>query len=236
MKNKPIIATADLIWTEHKAPYSTRFDDIYFMPENGLEETRHVFLNANELDQRWQSLQPTDAFNIFECGFGTGLNFLATAEAWLNGQYASYLNYTAFEGYPLSSVELDKALEAYSSNLSLIETLKSLYISLLDGETVTITENISLRLIICKASELSATKSEDIQYDTVFMDGFSPAKNPDMWSLELCQWLYEHCKPSATLSTFTVAGFVKRNLKQAGFKIAKVPGFSKKREMLTAKK
>ncbi|MEL0068755.1 MAG: MnmC family methyltransferase, partial [Gammaproteobacteria bacterium] len=95
---------------------------------------------------------------------------------------------------------------------------------------------VSLQLIVCQAENLAECITASHSYDVVFMDGFSPANNPEMWSLSLCQQLYTMTKKSATLSTFTVAGQVKRHLKQAGFDIKKVPGFGKKREMLTANK
>ena len=236
MKNKPIIKSADLSWTENDAPYSTRFDDIYFMPDAGLAESRHVFLSANLLPKRWLKLSSEQTFTIFECGFGTGLNFLVTSELWLASNVQGHLNYTAIEGYPLSLSELAKALSNFATDLPLTQTLIAKYEELITGQRVQITQQISLKLIVCEADALSEQNTEISHIDSVYMDGFSPANNPEMWSLELCQWLYAHCSVGASLSTFTVAGLVKRNLKAAGFVIKKVPGFGKKREMLTAQK
>ena len=236
MKNKPIINTSDIQWRDNNAPYSGRFNDIYYMPDVGLDEARHVFVAANNLSQRWSQLSPDDEFDIFECGFGTGLNFMATINEWQEAACSGKLVYTAFEGYPLTAEQLSKALAVYEDKLPLVQQLIDQYPQVLDGHTIAMTENVSLQLIVCQAENLAECITASHAYDVVFMDGFSPANNPEMWSLSLCQQLYTMTKDSATLSTFTVAGQVKRHLKQAGFDIKKVPGFGKKREMLTATK
>ena len=236
MKNKPIIHSNDLIWTDNHAPYSTRFDDIYFMPEAGLDESRHVFLSANRLANRWQLLGSGETFTIFECGFGTGLNFLTTVDLWLSTDTSGHLNYIAFEGFPLTLNDLNKALGSFATQLSTIEVLINNYDKLLSGQTVELNEHISLTLLLHQVDDLLTITNDFVSFDAVYLDGFSPAKNPEMWSSELCQWLFNHCAEGATLSTFTVAGIVKRNLKSAGFAIKKIAGFGKKREMLTAQK
>ena len=236
MKNKPIINTSDIQWYDNNAPYSGRFNDIYYMPDVGLDEARHVFVAANNLLQRWSQLSPDEEFRIFECGFGAGLNFMATINEWLEAGCSGKLVYTAFEGYPLTTEELSKALAVYEDNLPPIQKLIEQYPQALDGHTIAMAENVSFQLIICRAENLAEFINSSHGYDVVFMDGFSPANNPEMWTLSLCQQLYTMTNSSATLSTFTVAGQVKRHLKQAGFDIKKVPGFGKKREMLTATK
>jgi len=236
MKNKPIINTSDIQWRDNNAPYSGRFNDIYYMPDVGLDEARHVFVAANNLSQRWSQLSRNEEFHIFECGFGTGLNFMATINEWLKTGCSGKLVYTAFEGYPLTTEHLNKALAVYEDELALIQKLIEQYPQALDGNTIAMTENVSLQLFVCQAENLAESIISSHGFDVVFMDGFSPANNPEMWSLSLCQQLYKITKDSATLSTFTVAGQVKRHLKEAGFDIKKVSGFGKKREMLTATK
>ena len=236
MKNKPIIHSNDVSWTDNQAPYSRRFGDIYFMPEAGLEESRHVFLSANQLGHRWHQLSSNETFTVFECGFGTGLNFLATIELWLSTATSGHLNYVAFEGFPLTVTDLTKALIPFATQLPLMNVLINNYDKALSGERVQVTEQISLTLLLYQADDLIINKDDLMPINAVYLDGFSPAKNPEMWSIELCQWLYNHCANGASLSTFTVAGVVKRNLESAGFQINKIPGFGKKRSMLTAQK
>lgn len=103
-------------WKENGTPVSREFDDIYFSPENGLEETRHVFLKGNRLEERLSSTSPHHAFCILELGFGTGLNFFATWQLWRNRNSKSgfqVLRFTSFEKYPLEPDDIRKAISSF---------------------------------------------------------------------------------------------------------------------------
>lgn len=238
MKYKYIDQTPEIIWDEKGQPLSKAFDDIYYSPIDGLSESRHIFIDGNHLSERWQGLKDGELFTIFESGFGSGLNFLATMHLWQELSPVAHLQYISLEGFPLSQSQLERALQPWQSQLEAESvSLINNYDALLNQTgPVDFPGNISLRLIKRKANELSKQDVETDIIDAIFMDGFSPVKNPDMWSTLLCDYLFDIAKPGASLATFSVAGLVKRNLKQAGFELCKQPGFGKKREMLTATK
>ena len=91
-------------------PRSKEFDDVYFSAEDGLAETRHVFLAGNNLPESWAG---RDDFTICESGFGTGLNFLAVLKLWQDrdkAQRPKNLHYISFEKYPLEIGYIEESL------------------------------------------------------------------------------------------------------------------------------
>ena len=236
MKYKTDINSPELKWRDGATPYSDTFNDVYFMPDEGLNEARHVFLAGNNLAERWRSLVSGEYFAIFEAGFGTGLNCLAAISLWQSLKPDGQLTYVAFEGYPLHPDDLIRALSIYHSDIDCLERFEACYVDLLADGSAQFSEDIRIELRLCDVSALQKTPIPEHSFDAIFMDGFSPAQNPEMWSEELCQYLYKHSASGATLATFSVAGMVKRNLRNAGFTISKKAGYGKKREMLTAYK
>ena len=220
-----------LTW-QGDAPYSAAFDDIYFNPLDGLAETRHVFLEGNTLNERFTNAHH---FTIAELGFGTGLNLLA---AWqLFRQIApahAMLHYVSFERYPL---ERDAMLRAASHWPELQPLAQTLFLRLnLFGEGIyrLHAPQLSLTLVIGDATQM--LPQMDFAADAWFLDGFAPAKNPDMWSDELLLQVAHHTKAGGTASTFTSAGAVRRALAAGGFSVQKVKGYGRKREMTIAHK
>ncbi len=203
---------AEIIWQDETVPVSTRFDDPYFT--GGLDETRHVFLDGNRLSDRF-----VDGFHIAELGFGTGLNLLAALEAF--GQIGT-LRYTSFEAYPMERCDIETALSAFP------ELDPS---PLLDHwpDTHIRTENLDLQVIVGDARDTLPAWTG--QADAWFLDGFSPAKNPELWAPELMQQVERHTAPGGTFATYTAAGHVRRALSDAGFDVERVPGFGRKRHM-----
>ncbi len=229
-------------------PISQRFDDIYFSKENGLEETRYVFLKPNQLLERFKALQPQEKLIIGETGFGTGLNFLACCQLFKESNSQGQLLFISTEKYPLTLQELKQALQLWPElepwSYQLIQqypqtALPTQYHFLLD-------EKIELRLMIGDASEsfkgLLASDHPNYrkpQWQGVnawFLDGFSPAKNPELWSEALFKCINQLSAQGASYSTFTAAGPVRRGLKAAGFTVNKMPGFGSKRDMIFGKK
>ena len=215
-------------------PYSIQFQDVYYSSDNGLLETDYVFLQGNRLASRWEILQHTD-FTIIETGFGTGLNFLCAAQLWLQcAPKDAVLHFISTEKYTLSLQEITLALQCWPE-LSLLSTpfltqyeaLKTEYSVLLFDDRVRLT------LLIGDAAE-SFTKI-DTTADAWFLDGFSPAKNPEMWQATLFSQMARLSKNDTTFATFTSAGNVRRGMQSAGFVVEKRPGFGKKREMLTGR-
>ncbi len=218
-------------------PYASAFQDVYFSTDNGLLETDYVFLQGNELLNRWQSLN-ANTFTIAETGFGTGLNFLCAAKLWLEtAPKEARLHFISVEKYPLSLVEITAALRLWPTLNALSEPFLAQYERLLNGATsILLFDNrIQLSLLIADATE--AYQSNYVEHtnlivDAWFLDGFAPAKNPDMWQAALFKNMALLSNTSTTFATFTSAGAVRRALMNAGFVVIKQSGFGKKREML----
>lgn len=217
---------AELDWRDGGVPVSLRFDDPYFSLEDGLAETRHVFIAGNGLPDRF-----AEGFQIAELGFGTGLNFLVAWAAWQeNGAWGSF-HFTSFEAFPMSVAEMEKAHAAFPSLASQAETLRSVWTP---NGVVAQFGDVHLRVISGDARE--ALPEWDGCADAWFLDGFSPAKNPELWGPDLMRAVAEHTKPGGTAATYTAAGHVRRALQDAGFEVTRQSGFGRKRHMTTARK
>ncbi len=246
-QNSNQIQYAQLDWDEDGQPLSSVFGDVYFSRANGLEETRHVFLQHNQLAERWQQLKSTEKFVIAETGFGSGLNFLAAWALWLETAPANaQLHFVTVEKFPLGKGDLQRALALWPGLQHLAQQLIDAYpcivgegfhrLSFMDGR-------IKLTLIINDAARgfaqlLTTTDPLNTQYSTKvdawFLDGFAPSKNPQMWSEDLFSCIHLLSKAGTTAATFSAAAIVKKGLKFAGFSLQKVAGFGRKREMLKA--
>ena len=224
---------ARLEWDEQGQPLSSQFADVYFSNENALAETRYVFLANNQLPERFAALTANQQLVIGETGFGTGLNFLC---AWqLFEQHATAtarLHFVSVEKYPLNCADMQRALALWPELAPYAEQLLAQYVALHPGfqRLVFADGRIVLTLLIGDARELFGQL--DAQVDAWFLDGFAPAKNPDMWTPELFAELARLSHASTTLGTFTSTGYVRRRLNDAGFKMKRVPGLGKKWEVL----
>ena len=236
------LESASLSWNEAGTPVSAAFDDVYFSNDNGLDETRYVFLKNNGLPERWAS-HPRPLFVIGETGFGTGLNFLASWQAfrlWLsekgdNG--AERLHFISFEKFPLTHADLAKALANWPELATLSAQLVANYPDpLLGCHRLLLDEGrVVLDLWFGDISDtlpLLADANGQGMVDAWFLDGFAPSKNPQMWNDDLFAGLARLARHGASLATFTCAGFVRRGLIAAGFAMQKVKGHGNKREML----
>lgn len=211
--------TEQLEWRETEAgtvPISTQFDDPYYSLDNGLAETRHVFLDGNDLPARFK-----DGFHVAELGFGTGLNFLATLEAFRRSGTSGRLRFTSFEAFPMAPADLRTALAPYTDLPT--DILKVPSLEEVNGP------DFELRVIIGDARKTLPNLTDEA--DAWFLDGFSPAKNPELWEVGLMNTVGIKTKPSGTFATYTAAGHVRRALAEAGFEVQRVPGFGRKRHM-----
>jgi tRNA 5-methylaminomethyl-2-thiouridine biosynthesis bifunctional protein len=223
---------AKIEWRDNQ-PYASEFQDVYFSTDNGLLETEYVFIQGNDLAMRW--LNPNiQTFIIAETGFGTGLNFLCAVDTWLAGapKHAT-LNFISAEKYPLSLQDLTTALNFWPQLKTVSEPLLAQYESLVNGTETLFLYNNRVQLSLLIGDATIRFSQVDCKFDAWFLDGFSPAKNPDMWQTELFKQITRLSKSSTTFATFTSAGDVRRGLMNAGFKVSKRAGFGKKREMLT---
>lgn len=227
---------AQIHFNEFGMPVATAFDDIYFSNQDGLAESHYVFLQHNDLPQRWQS-HPLDTFVVAESGFGTGLNFLATWQCFLeHAPTALKLHYISFEKFPLRQSDLQQALRAFPQLQALAQELLQAYPAAEPGchRRVFANGRITLDLWL---EDIHAALPQWLPHahqtvDAWYLDGFAPDKNPGMWRASLYEAMASSGRPGATFATFTAAGAVRRGLQAAGFACEKVKGFGRKREML----
>ncbi|SDK90860.1 tRNA (5-methylaminomethyl-2-thiouridine)(34)-methyltransferase MnmD [Paracoccus chinensis] len=195
-------------------PVSRRFDDPYFSLAGGLDETRHVFLAGNDLPAR---LRP--GFHVAETGFGTGLNLLALA------QVATVpVHFTSFEAFPMTVKELARAHAAFPELAVLAAELRAGW-----GAATFRVGQVTAEIVTGDARETLPAWGG--RADAWFLDGFSPAKNPELWSDALMAEVGRHTAPGGSFATYTAAGHVRRALATAGFAVERTPGFAGKRHM-----
>ena len=224
MKN----ANPSLTWREDKIPVSTQFDDPYYSLDNGLAETHHVFLSGNNLPSRF-----VDEFRIAELGFGTGLNFIATLDQWRKSKVEGKFYFTSFEAFPMTPTDMIKAYEQFPEIANIACEIAPHLEQLLETGTLSL-HDAHLHLITGDAR--GTVTLWDAQADCWYLDGFSPAKNPELWEANLMKAVYAKTCVRGTAATYTAAGFVRRHLSDAGFDVERVNGFGRKRHMSVARK
>lgn len=230
---KPIaMEAAPLDWQAGRTPVSTRFDDIYFSCEDGLAESRFVFLDGVGGAQNLFGAQ----VSILETGFGAGLNFLMTCAAWTEWlktqpmDNPARLTFVSVEAYPLSRDDLAAALAPWAELAEGAQALIAAYPQLYRGTHVLDFGQVRLILLFGEVTEVLPQCRGP--FDAIYMDGFAPAKNPQMWCDAVYQQLARLSRRGTRLATFTAAGQVRRGLTEVGFTLHKAPGFGRKRERL----
>lgn len=230
---KPVMPHAQLDWDDQGRPRSRVFDDVYFSDQSGLDETRYVFLEQNRLAERFAALPAGGRLVIGETGFGTGLNFLC---AWqLFEQHAvagARLHFVSVEKFPLSPTDLQRALALWPDLKPFSDQLLKHYVAIHQGFQRIVLDNGRVTLTLLIGDALEQLPQLDGQIDAWFLDGFAPAKNPEMWTAELFAELARLAAPGSTISTFTSTGWVRRLLNAAGFKMKRTPGIGHKWEIL----
>jgi tRNA 5-methylaminomethyl-2-thiouridine biosynthesis bifunctional protein len=229
----PGIEPAELAWHDG-VPESIRFGDVYFSRDNGLEETRYVFLQHNQLPERFAQIPEGGNFVIAENGFGTGLNFLAAWQAWQRHApaHAATLHFVSVERFPLTHEDLARALAQWPELAALADELLLHYPPLVRGVHRLVLAGGQVRLTLFFGDITDAWQSLDFQADAWFLDGFAPSRNPDMWLENIINKIRAHSRPGTTLATFTSVGRIRRALMEAGFRMEKTAGYGRKRDML----
>lgn len=242
-----IIQTANIDWQRDNqgltVPVSADFGDVYFCKENGLAESRYVFIEHNQLAQRFAKLTDFDNFVIAEIGFGTGLNFLSSWQLWQTiyqkNPKNQQLHFITTEKFPLTKTDLQTALHVWQTqepSLSpLIDELINNYPPPLAGcHRLQLSSNVILDIWLGDACDNLHKIIVNCSVNAWFLDGFAPSCNDELWSEQLFNQIKRLSTTDTTLATFSVARNVKKNLINHGFQLKKVKGFGKKREMLTA--
>ena len=221
---------AELEWTPN-GPVAVATGDVYFSIENGLDETRSVFLQGAGFPDRFGD----DLTIVGELGFGTGLNFLALWQSFLeNAKPNARLHFVSVEGFPLTRDDAQRALSAFPEIEPFAKALTAAWPSPHNGPHRRVFEKGRVTLTVFHNDVEAALPQMDFQADAWFLDGFAPAKNPQMWADTLYDEIARLSKPGALAASFTVAGHVRRGLASAGFEVSKQPGFGRKRERLEA--
>jgi len=227
------LTLATLAFRADGTPYSPRYEDVYHSAVGALEQATHVYLRGNGLPERWRERR---IFTVLETGFGVGINFLATWAAWrADPRRCERLHFVSTEMYPFSQADLRSALGAIVANApisALAQELADAWPMLVPGTHRLEFEGgrVTLTLVLGDASH--TLPALWLRADAFYLDGFSPARNPELWSPAIFRALARVAGEGATLATYTSAGDVKRGLAQAGFEIRKVDGFGWKRTML----
>ena len=251
-----VITPAKIDWqtddTGNMVPVSGEFGDVYFSHADGLAETRHVFLEHNQLPERLAHLAPKQCFTIAELGFGTGLNLLATWQLWrqlrdTNPQLATArLHFITTEKFPIPLADLTQILALWGERapelMAFIKPLLAAYPHLIAGcHRLSFSyDNLTVDMWLGDAAEslsklvLDHSNQHTSCIDAWFLDGFAPSCNSTLWADSIFGQMQRLSRPHTTAATYSCAGIVKRGLREHGFHIKKVRGFGRKREMLTA--
>lgn len=238
---------ADLEW-QGDTPRATDYQDIYFLPEQGLAESDYVFLQHNRLAERWQQLaassSPNKIFTLAETGFGSGLNFLASWRLWEQSAPADWqLHYISTEKHPLTPEDLARALGALPELTPWVQPLLANYPLLIAGQHLLKFQQgrVNLHLLLgdtcdgleqLRASDHPAFDHSGPTVNAWFLDGFAPSRNPSMWNDTLYRLIRDLSETGTSLATFTAASDVRRGLERQGFKLSRPKGFGSKRNML----
>ena len=237
------IQHAKIHFNQENTPVSDKFDDVYFSNQDGLAETHYVFLEGNQLWERWVNYQEAH-FVIAETGFGTGLNFFAVTTLFREFRQKhpdsplKRLYFISFEKYPLLLDALQQAHLAYPQFSHLAQHLQQHWLNPIQGCYRFHFDETTLDLWFGDVAENLPQLGDymNSKIDAWFLDGFAPSKNPDMWNEQLYQQMFRFTKLQGTFATFTAASAVRKGLENAGFNIKKRKGFGKKRECLSGQK
>ncbi|WP_296169741.1 FAD-dependent 5-carboxymethylaminomethyl-2-thiouridine(34) oxidoreductase MnmC [uncultured Brevundimonas sp.] len=222
-----------LLWAEDGSPRSGRFDDVYFSKQDGLAESRAVFLGGCGLPEAWAGRRH---FTVAELGFGTGLNIVALLDLWRRERPAGgHLHIFSVEGFPLSREEAARALMAWPEVAEITEALLDRWPSGTPGFHRLDLEPFGATLDLAVGDVAWALNQWSGRADAWFLDGFAPSTNPGMWSDAVMDAIAARSAPGARVATFTVAGAVRRGLSERGFQVDKRPGHGRKRERLEAR-
>ena len=224
--------SSPLVWDDGQ-PRSRLFGDIYFSAEDGLAESRAVFLTGCGLPQAWAG---RDRFVAAELGFGTGLNIAALLQLWrATAPPDARLHIFSIEAHPLSADEAGQALSQWPELADAASALLAKWLGRARGLHRVDLPQFGAILDLAVMDVADALAGWNGKADAWFLDGFSPALNPGMWSEAVLALVGQRSAPGARAATFTVAGAVRRGLEAAGFTVEKQPGHGRKRQRLEAR-
>lgn len=227
---------ANLQRLEDGSIISADFGDVYFQRAQGQEESFYVFLEKNNLPARFAALQDGQGFAIAELGFGTGLNFLQTARLWQDtAPKGARLDFVSFEKHPIALRDLEDIYKDWGHFAHITQTLLPLYPPMIAGFHRLHFENLGITLTLALGDIADMLPQTTGLFDAWYLDGFAPAKNPQMWEDALYAHIANRTATGGTVSSFSAAGHVRRGLESVGFEVEKTKGFGIKRDMTIAR-
>ena len=209
-----------------KIPLNTTFGDTYYSILNGKKETEYVFINGNKLSQKWKEKK---SFVIGELGFGTSLNFLVTLGRWRKQRKQNQkLLYVSVEKNPLTEDVIVKAVSQWPELNDDAQWVTQNW-GKIKNEITEVDRQTKIRVVVGEAE--NALDEFPSEVNAWYLDGFAPDKNPEMWSKEVIKKIATKTAKGGTCATYTAAGWVRKNLEDAGFKVERKKGFGNKRHM-----
>lgn len=229
-----------IFWNAEGQPYSEQFDDIYHTSSRAVKQTDHVFLKGCGLPQSWQHKKQ---FTILEMGFGLGLNFLTTWLRWKQDPVrCKRLHFVSVEAYPVKVDDIEQALRSFPELEEVGRELINAYPSLTNAVNTGIQQvcfpdgdGVQVILSLALGDASIVLPQLEINADAIYLDGFSPAKNPQLWGQDICRELARVSRPGTRIATWCVASQVRQRLTEAGFSVQRVAGLAPKRNSLTGK-
>ncbi|MDO9400878.1 MAG: FAD-dependent 5-carboxymethylaminomethyl-2-thiouridine(34) oxidoreductase MnmC [Polaromonas sp.] len=211
-------------------PFSPRFGDRYRSELGGLDQARDVFLKGCGLPAAWKGERQ---WRVLETGFGLGLNFLVTWRAWKDDpDRPTHLHFISTEAFPATGDDLCRSAEAHPELQALAAELKAQFWGLLPGFHRLSFEDGRVLLTLCIGDAKAMLKQQAFEADSVYLDGFSPQKNPDIWDIHTMKAVARCCRRGTRIATWTIARSVRDALSEAGFQVHKTPGIPPKRDNL----
>ena len=224
------MAAEPVAWRADGVPRSERFDDIYHTETGALAQSRHVFLGGCGLPEGWAG-QPQ--WRILETGFGLGLNFLTTWQAWrADPARPRMLHFVSIEAHPVSASDVLRGAEAYPELISLARELAAQWHGLLPGFHRLAFDEGRVLLTLCVGDVQPMLRAQRFEADSIFLDGFSPQQNPAMWSADTLKAASRFARQGTRIATWTIARAIRDALAQQGFIVEKRPGLPPKRDCL----
>jgi tRNA 5-methylaminomethyl-2-thiouridine biosynthesis bifunctional protein len=212
------------------SPYSPRFGDRYRSELGGLDQAREVFLKGCDLPGAWAG-QPQ--WTVLETGFGLGLNFLVTWASWkTDPQRPRLLHFVSTEAFPASAADVLRSARTHAELVPFAEQLQAQLWGLLPGFHRLVFEGGQVLLTLCIGDAKTMLREQSFEADSVYLDGFSPQRNPDIWDLHTFKAVARCCRRGTRVATWTIARSVRDALAQCGFVVKKVPGIPPKRDNL----
>ena len=229
-----LLPYASISWQDSDTPFARDYDDVYWSAAGGLAEKQHVFLTGCDLAQRWNLLQDGDRFTILETGFGFGLNFLLTLRAWnaCSRSSSARLDYIAFEKHLVRPEDLQRMASNFGLEPELDQLIQQYPLPVPGNHCIWLSATVCLHLMVGDIHD--QMQDLEAKVDAVFLDGFSPGLNAEMWNETLMTRLCSLLRPGARLSSYSVAGALRRSLAAGGLTVHKLKGFGTKRHMLLA--